>query len=96
MKFIFPQNYNLKLKLFGILDYGTAIFDLIWCLLIFFILQLTFHSIKISIIFSIVLSIPVLIFSVVGFNGENMGTILKYMLIYLISPKFYVFNKNTF
>lgn len=96
LKFIFPQNYNLKLKLFGILDYSTAIFDVVWCLSIFFIFQLIFHSIKISIVFSIVLCLPVLIFSIVGFSGENMGSIIKYMIIYLIKPKFYVFNKNSF
>lgn len=96
LKFIFPQNYNLKLKLFGILDYGTAIFDVIWCLSIFFIFKLIFPSIKISIIFSIVLCLPVLIFSIVGFSGENMGSLIKYMIIYLIKPKFYVFKKNSF
>ena len=25
MKFIFPQNYDLKNKLFGIIDYSTAL-----------------------------------------------------------------------
>ena len=96
LKFVFPQNYNLKLKLFGIIDYSTAIFDVIWCFSIFFIFQLIFHSIKISIIFSIILCLPVLIFSIVGFNGENMGSIIKYMIKYLIKPKFYVFKKNSF
>lgn len=96
MKFIFPQNYNLKLKLFGIMDYSTAIFDVIWCLSIFFIFQLLFHSLKISIIFSIILGLPILIFSIVGFGGENMGLIVKSMLSYLVKPKVYVFKKTSF
>ena len=29
MKFIFPQNYNFKSKLFGVIDYSTAIFNVI-------------------------------------------------------------------
>ena len=96
LKFIFPQNYNLKLKLFGIIDYSTAIFDVIWCFSIFTIFQLLFHSIKISIIFSIILCLPVLIFSIVGFGGENMGLIVKSMILYLVKPKVYVFKKTTF
>lgn len=96
MKFIFPQNYNLKLKLFGIMDYSTAIFDVIWCLSIFFISQLLFNSLKISIIFSIILGLPILIFSIVGFGGENMGLIVKSMLLYLVKPKVYVFKKTSF
>lgn len=96
MKFIFPQNYNLKLKLFGIIDYSTAIFDVIWCFSIFTIFQLLFHSIKISIIFSIILCLPVLIFSIVGLGGENMGLIVKSMILYLVKPKVYVFKKTTF
>ena len=96
MKFIFPQNYNLKLKLFGIMDYSTAIFDVIWCLSVFFIFQLLFSSIKISIIFSIILGLPILIFSIVGFGGENMGLIVKSMVLYLVKPKVYVFKKTSF
>lgn len=30
MKFIFPQNYNFKNKLFGIIDYSSLIFNIIW------------------------------------------------------------------
>ncbi len=38
MKFIFPQNYNFKKnKLFGIIDYSSLIFNIIWDLIIFFI-----------------------------------------------------------
>ena len=35
MKFIFPQNYNFKNKLFGFLDYSTIFLNLIWFLFIF-------------------------------------------------------------
>ena len=33
MKFIFPQNYNFKNKLFGFLDYSTIFLNLIWDLI---------------------------------------------------------------
>lgn len=36
MKFIFPQNYDLNTKIFGIIDYSSAIVDLIWGGIVFF------------------------------------------------------------
>ena len=30
MKFIFPQNYDFKSKLFGFIDYTTVILNIIW------------------------------------------------------------------
>ena len=36
MKFIFPQNYNFKNKLFGIIDYSSLIFNIIFYGLFFF------------------------------------------------------------
>ena len=30
MKFIFPQNYKFTTKVLGIIDYQTAILNLIW------------------------------------------------------------------
>ena len=95
MKFIFPQNYNFKPKLLGIIDYTAAIFCIIWCAFIFFIFNLIFYSFKLIISFSIIFILPFIIFSFAGFNGENIGTVMKYMFLYLIRPKVYVFNKKT-
>ena len=36
MKFIFPQNYNFKNKLFGFIDYNSLILNIIWDIFIFF------------------------------------------------------------
>ena len=94
MKFIFPQNYNFKSKLFGIIDYSTAIFCLVWCIIIFLILNLIFNSIQVIISLCIILILPVIIFCIVGFNGENICIVIKYMFFYLIKPKVYVFNKK--
>lgn len=38
---------------------------------------------------------PILIFCFVGFNGENINSSIKYIIIYLIKPKIYVFNKKS-
>ena len=46
MKFIFPQNYNFKNKLFGIIDYSSLIFNIIWDLIIFLLINLLFKNNK--------------------------------------------------
>ena len=51
MKFIFPQNYSFKNKLFGFIDYSTLFLNIIWDFFMFCFLDL-FNlniSIKISI-----------------------------------------------
>ena len=42
MKFIFPQNYNFNSKLFGFIDYSTAILNVVWCSFIFCLVNLIF------------------------------------------------------
>lgn len=95
IKFIFPQNYNFKPKLFGIIDYPTAIFCVILCCVIFFIFKLIFNSLQLVISLSIVAILPIIIFCFVGFNGENIGAVIRYILVYFINPKIYVFNKKS-
>ena len=53
MKFIFPQNYNFKNKLFGFLDYSTIFLNLIWFLFIFLFINLFFNNINIKIFLDI-------------------------------------------
>ena len=44
MKFIFPQNYNFKNKLFGIIDYTNLFLNIIWNFFIYFIIKfLNYH-----------------------------------------------------
>lgn len=93
MKFIFPQNYNFKTKLLGIIDYSTAMLNIIWYSIILFLLSLLSINLKIKIFLFILLCFPLLIFSIVGFNGENILDIIKYMFRYIIRPKIYVFKK---
>ena len=40
MKFIFPKNYNFKNKIFGIIDYSTALVNIIWYAFIFLLINL--------------------------------------------------------
>lgn len=91
MNFIFPSNYSFKNKLFGIIDYPTAIFNVIYFLIIFGINYLLFSSINIRIIFIIVFYFPIFLFSIVGFNHENILYSLFYILKFLIKPKIYLY-----
>ena len=95
IKFIFPQNYNFKPKFLGIIDYSITIFCLIWCVSTFLILKIIFNSLQVIISLTIILDLPVFLLSFIGFQGENIGVLLKYFFLYLIRPKIYVFNKKT-
>lgn len=93
MKFIIPQNYDFKSKIFGIIDYSTAFFNLFWYIIIFFILNLCFKSWNIKIFFLISLCFPITLFSIVGFNGEPAVYVFKYIIKYFIKPKLYLYKK---
>lgn len=93
MKFIIPQNYDFKNKLFGVLSYSTIIFNLIWYVIILGILNLFFRSWNIKIFLLISLAFPITLFSIVGLNGESIIYVFYYTFKYLIKPKIYLFKK---
>ena len=92
MKFIIPQNYNFKSKLLGIIDYSTAILNIIWDTLIFCIINIFVSSLVIKIFLFIILCFPILIFSIIGFNHENIVYVLLYLIKYASSQKVYLFK----
>ena len=71
MKFIFPQNYDFSTKLFGLIDYSTAILNIIWSGFIFILINIIFESLNIKIFLFIIFSFPVLLFSVIGINRRK-------------------------
>ena len=93
MKFIIPQNYNFKNKIFGILDYSTAILNIVWYIIVFFILNFLFNNWNIKIFLLISLCFPITLFSLVGFNGEPIVYVLKYIFKYIFRPKLYLYKK---
>lgn len=93
MKFIFPQNYNFKNKLFGVIEYSTIFLNLIWDLFIFIFINL-FHNLNIKIFLFFILCFPLLLFSFSGFNGESIIYVLKYIVNFLIKQKLYLFKKS--
>ena len=93
MKFIFPQNYNFNSKILGLFDYSAAILDLIWGALIFGLVNLFLNSFSTKLFVFIILVLPVVIFSVVGVQGENLIYFIKYMVKYFIKQKLYLYDK---
>ena len=93
MKFIIPQNFDFKNKLWGIFDYYTLFFNIIWYIIIFIITNFLFSNWSIKIFLIISLGFPITLFSAFGLNGESIIYVLKYIIKYLISPKIYLFKK---
>lgn len=81
MKFIFPQNYDFSTKLLGLIDYSTAILNVIWSGLVFILINTIFKSLNTKIFLFIILSLPVLLFSVIGINRR------KYCICYELFNK---------
>lgn len=93
MKFIFPQNYDFRSKFLGIFDYSTLIFNSIYALFLFCLLDLLFHSLELKVFLFILFYFPILLFSIIGFNHENILYVLYYILQYYKNPKLYLYQK---
>lgn len=95
MKFIFPKNYNFTAKLFGFIDYSTAIFNLLIAIFIYSLLKLFIKNISTLIPFFITLYFPFFLFSILNTQKESFLSTLKYLLRYLISSKLYLYIKKS-
>lgn len=92
MKFIIPQNYDFSTKLFGFIDYSTAILNIFWFTLVFCIINFIKIKFIIKIFLMVIFCLPVLLFSIVGFNHENIVYVILYMLKYALSQKVYLYK----
>ena len=93
MKFIFPQNYSFKNKLFGFIDYSTLFLNIIWDFFMYCMLDLFSINISVKISVFIVFCFPLFLFSIIGFNHENFIYVLLYLFKFLFSKKIYFYNK---
>ena len=93
MKFIFPQNYNFKNKLFGVLDYNTVIANIIWALIILIFINIFFQNLNIKIFLFIIFCFSFLLLSIFGFNGENILYVFSYIFKFAVKQKIYFYNK---
>ena len=94
MKFIFPQNYQFKNKILGIIDYTTAFVNLIWYVIVLILVNLIFDSIDAKVFVFITLCFPLLLLSFSGFHGENIVTVVRYLFKFIFKQKLYFYGKN--
>ncbi len=93
MKFIFPQNYSFKSKLFGFIDYSTLFLNIIWDFFIFCLLDLIISNISLKISLFIIFCFPLFLFSIIGFNHENFVYVLTYLFKFIFNKKIYLYSK---
>ena len=93
MKYIFPQNYNFKTKFLGLVDYSTAIFNVVCWIIIFLITKLFNFNLITTFTFFIVTCFPILLVSTFGFHQENIIYVFRYIFVYLKSNKIYLYKK---
>lgn len=92
MKFIFPQNFNFKNKLLGIIDYPTAIFNILYFLIIYILCNIFISNLTIKIIIIILFYLPIFLISVIDFNHENILYFFWYMIKFIFRPKIYLYK----
>ena len=92
MTYIILQNYNFKPKLFGILDYPTAILNVSIIVILILFLRLIPFALVVKCIIFIVCYLPLFLVSIFGFYNENFILIFLYVFKYLISPKVFIYR----
>lgn len=93
MIFIFPKNYKFNNKFLGSISYFTILFNVIWQLFIYCLINLIFKNITFKISLFIILCFPILILSLFEISNETIFVNLFYLFKFIISPKLYLFNK---
>ena len=93
MNFIFPENYHFRNKLFGIFDYSTVIINFVWGFLLFEFSEILPWNFNIKISIFITFYFPLLLFSLFGFNHENIFYFFSYMYRFIKNRKVYFFSK---
>lgn len=92
MKFIFPQNYKYNNKIFGMIDYSTAITNVLWYVVVFFMINAIFNSISIKIFLFVLLCFPFFLISIIGFNHENMILVILYVIKFIKNRQVYLYK----
>lgn len=76
------------------MDSSTAIFNLIWYVFIFCLINLIFSNLTTKIALFIVLCFPLTLISIVGLGRENILYVLTYLTKFAYRPKLYLYDKR--
>lgn len=93
MHFIFPKNYNFKPKLFGFIEYTTAIIDCVIAILFYIFVNLVFTNITTKIYVFIALFLPIFLISILGVNRESIVSVCIYMFKFIKNQNVYLYKK---
>lgn len=93
MKFIFPKNYNFKPKLLGIIEYSTAILNITFAIVLYFILNIFISDIFFKLSIFIILFLPLLLITVLGINQESIISIAKYLYKFFKNKRIYIYYR---
>jgi TM2 domain-containing membrane protein YozV len=91
MKFIIPKNYNYHLKILGIIDYPTAIFNLLVLGLLWLLLSPLFPNILRKTAVVIILYLPLLLITIVESQNESPIYRIYYILKFFVKPRIYLY-----
>ena len=91
MKFIVPKNYNYHLKILGVIDYPTAIFNLVILALLWIALSPFLTNIFRKTAVVIILYLPILLITIVESQNESPVYRMYYLLKFLLRPKIYLY-----
>ena len=94
INYIIPKNYNFKNKILGIVDYPTAILNII---LFFLTYKLSFafnFSITLKIFFFIIFYFPIFLISIFFISSSNDSFLytLYYIFKFILKPKLYLYK----
>ena len=93
VKFIFPQNYKFNKKILGLVDAQTAVVSSLWAGMMYLVVNFIFKSLYVKIFSFIVTVFPIVIFSIVGFNGENIINVAMYIIKFLMRRRIMLYGK---
>lgn len=94
MKFFFPSNFDFQPKFLGLIDYPVLVFNGIWYLFTFCFLNLLFLSLNIKICLFILFCLPLSLFSIIGFNHENILQVFLYIIKFFLNRSIYLYFKE--
>ena len=94
IEYIIPKNYDIKPKILGVIEQEALVLFIIINLLLFLILNNIINNIFILVEIMIIIALPQAIILINGINGESIVYVIKYMVIYIIKEKVYLYEKQ--
>jgi len=96
MHFIIPKNYDFKAKLFGIIDYSTALLNGVWAGILYVFVKFLFSALSTKIYCFAGLFLPFFLFTIFGTNNENIISVSVYVIKFYQKQKIFLYQKNNF